>query len=183
MSKSLGLQKSISRMNKPIASIFCLMLLFLGGCVVDTAAQEESAELELYFMRVTKTSFELGSESREFTGSEPGLAELVHALLSGPQDKELSRVIPEDVRLLNSYIQDQVAYLDFSAELARASLGSESEAVLVDSIVLTALQLDDVQQVQILVEGEIVESLAGHVAIDRPLASPNPRGPGWELDN
>ncbi|MGM0423688.1 MAG: GerMN domain-containing protein [Thermodesulfobacteriota bacterium] len=140
--------------------------------MLDTAGQEESAELELYFMRATNTSFELGSESREFAGSEPGLSELVHALLSGPQDQKLSRVVPEDVRLLDSYIKDQVAYLDFSAELAEVSLGSESEAVLVDSIVLSALQLEDVQQVQILIEGETIESLAGHLAIDRPLPDP-----------
>jgi hypothetical protein len=167
-----GLEKSISRMNKPIKAIFCLMLLLLSGCMPDTAAREESAELKLYFMRATQTSFELGSESRELAGCEPELSELMHALLSGPRDPALSRIVPEDAILLNSYIQEQVAYLDFSAELAEVSLGSESEAVLVDSIVLTALQLEAVQQVQILVEGEIIESLAGHVAIDRPLAFP-----------
>lgn len=123
-------------------------------------------------MRATKTSFELGSESREFKGSEPGLSELIHALLSGPRNPGLSRVIPEDVELLDSETKDRVAFLDFSAELAEVSLVSETEAVLVDSIVLTALQLKDVQQVQILVEGEIIESLAGHVAIDRPLPAP-----------
>ncbi|MFW6216693.1 MAG: GerMN domain-containing protein [Desulfohalobiaceae bacterium] len=159
-------------MHKSRACVLFLLLLFLGGCLADDAVHEESTEIELYFMRATQTSFELASESRELKGPESELSELMRALLSGPRDPELSSVIPEDVQLLDSYIQDQVAYLDFSAELAEVSLGSESEAVLVDSLVLTALQLDDVRQVQILVEGEIIESLAGHVVIDRPLAAP-----------
>lgn len=159
-------------MYKSRACVLFLLLLFLGGCLADEADHEESTEIELYFMRATQTSFELVSESRELKGPEPELSEVMRALLSGPRDPELSRVIPEDVQLLDSYIQDQLAYLDFSAELAEVSWGSESEAVLVDSLVLTALQLDDVRQVQILVEGEIIESLAGHVAIDRPLPAP-----------
>ncbi len=159
-------------MRKPRAFALFLLLLFLGGCLADDAVQEDSTEIELYFMRVTKTSFELGSESRELKGSKPELSALMHALLSGPREPELSRVIPEDVQLLDSEIQDDLACLDFSAQLAEVSWGSESEAVLVDSIVLTALQLEDVQQVQILVEGETIESLAGHVAIDRPLPAP-----------
>lgn len=40
---------------------------------------------------------------------------------------------------------------------------------LVDSIVKTLTQLEEVDSVQILVEGKIVETITGHISIKKPL--------------
>ncbi len=128
--------------------------------------------LDIYFMNVTETSFELDKETRKlgvFGGPQVDLEEVIAELLKGPETEALSRVIPAETRLLGISQENGVAYVDFSEELLQAEVGSEAEAVLVDSIVKTLTQLEEVESVQILVEGEVIESIAGHVTIDKPL--------------
>ncbi len=120
-------------------------------------------------MEVTETRFELASERRIFEGPEPDLLQVMSAWMDGPQSSHLSSVVPEKVKLLGCFIKDGVAYLDFSPEISRLSIGGELEAVLVQSIVLTAIQVHGAGAVQILVNGEVVESLAGHMLINRPI--------------
>lgn len=140
----------------------------------DEAAPEpgDPIMLDIYFMEVTETSFVLGKEPREFGtfgGPQVDLEEVMTELLKGPDKDELSRVIPEGTVLRGVTLEYGVAYVDFSEELLQAEVGSEAEAVLVDSIVKTLTQLEEVDSVQILVEGEIVETIAGHISIDEPL--------------
>ncbi|MGI6328707.1 MAG: GerMN domain-containing protein [Dethiobacteria bacterium] len=53
--------------------------------------------------------------------------------------------------------------------MAEANYGSGTEAVLLSSIVWTLTQLEEIEAVQILVEGEIVDSLGGHCSASIPL--------------
>ncbi len=128
--------------------------------------------LDIYFMEITETSFELGKETREFGifgGPQVDLEEVMSELLKGPETDDLSRVIPEGTVLRGITLEYGVAYVDFSEELLQAEVGGEAEAVLVDSIVKTLTQLEEVDSVQILVEGEIVETISGHISINEPL--------------
>ncbi len=126
-------------------------------------------EMDLYFMEVKETSFEVGVETREFEGPEVGPEQLMEALLAGPRAEHLTRALPEEVELRDVFVEEGIAYVDFSADITGIPLGGESEAVLVNSIVWTLTQLEAVEAVQILVEGEIIESLGGHVLIEEPL--------------
>lgn len=140
----------------------------------DEAAPEsgDPIMLEIYFMKITGTSFELGKETREFGtfgGPQVDLEEVMTELLKGPETDDLSRVIPEGTVLRGVTLEYGVAYVDFSEEILQAEVGGEAEAVLVDSIVKTLIQLEEVDSVQILVEGKIVETIAGHISIDEPL--------------
>lgn len=132
-------------------------------------AQTEAGEYTLYYMEITDTSFRLEKEKRSFE-SPPEPQELVKALLQGPEKPELSRVIPEDTELLGVHVENAVAYVDFSSAIAEANYGSEAESVLVNSIVQTLTQLQEINAVQILVEGETVESLGGHISTFKPLS-------------
>ena len=128
--------------------------------------------LDIYFMEVTETSFELGKETRQFGtfgGPQVDLEEVMSELLKGPETDDLSRVIPEGTVLRGVDLEYGVAYVDFSEDILQAEVGGEAEAILVDSIIKTLTQLEEVDSVQILVEGEIVETIAGHVSIDEPL--------------
>lgn len=126
----------------------------------------------IYFMEITETSFELGKETCEvgtFGGPQVDLEEVIAELLKGPETDDLSRVIPEGTVLRDVTLEYGVAYVDFSEELLQAEVGGEAESVLVDSLVKTLTQLEEVDSVQILVEEEIVETIAGHISIDEPL--------------
>jgi germination protein M len=96
---------------------------------------------------------------------------LMEELIKGPQLEGLSPTIPADTRLLNAFNMADVLVLDFSQELqANHSGGSAGELTTVYSIVNTMTQnLRGIKKVQILIEGQEVDSLAGHLDLTRPL--------------
>lgn len=140
----------------------------LAGEKIEYGAPLEENIMELYFMEVTETDFKLGKETRAFE-KQPGARELMEELLKGPQDDKLSRIIPEETRILDLRIENGIAYLDLSSEIATANYGSQMEGVLLSSIVWTLTQLEEIEAVQILVEGEIVDSIGGHCSTSIPL--------------
>jgi germination protein M len=95
----------------------------------------------------------------------------VEALVEGPTQPNLYPTIPEGTKLLGLEIKDQIAYVDFSKELAEKHWGgSTGELLTIGSIVNTLVQFPGIEKVQILIEGRIKPTLAGHADISVPLA-------------
>jgi spore germination protein GerM len=112
-------------------------------------------------------------ESRELRARDDAIGDLrgvVEALISGPQDGGVP-TLPSAARLLGAYISDDTAYLDFSREIVDPSTGSTAgEYVMIASIVNTVCSnFGEVDAVKILVEGEEVDTLGGHLLISGPL--------------
>ncbi|NLX90446.1 MAG: hypothetical protein GXZ07_02460 [Firmicutes bacterium] len=144
------------------------ILEHLADNKIDFEISPAKDKATLYFMEVTDTQFKLGAEKREFT-RQPDAEGLIQELLKGPREGALKRIIPEGTRLLGLRIEKGVAFVDFSQDITAANYGAETESVLVNSIVLTLTQLEEIEAVQIMVEGKIVDTLAGHVFTGKPL--------------
>jgi germination protein M len=84
-----------------------------------------------------------------------------------PSGSGLQRVFPSGTRVLALTIKDGLAMVDLSSEAARLNVGAEGESLAIAALVNTLTKFPDVQRVRILVEGEVVESLAGHVDLTR----------------
>lgn len=91
--------------------------------------------------------------------------EVLNTLLAGPVDPE-ARTLPPDAALLAFYLlPDGTAVADFSEALGTSTpSGIQSEQLAVDSIART-LEADvpQVQRLKILIHGQEVETLAGHI--------------------
>ena len=153
--------------NREIPALRHILEEFAGEKIIKRAAPEKGTA-ELYFMEVTDTDFKLGREIRT-VNRELGPQELLEELLKGPQDMKLTRIIPESTKLLDLWVEDEIAYVNFSSDISDANYGSATEGVLLSSIVWTLTQLEEIEAVQILVEGKIVESIAGHISTATPL--------------
>lgn len=97
---------------------------------------------------------------------------LISKLLKGPLSKELMSPIPEKTKLLSLYIDDnQTAVLDFSSEIRENHPGgSQSEILTIYSIVNTlTLNIDEIKNVKLLINGNESDTLAGHIALRFPL--------------
>ncbi|SHJ40130.1 GerMN domain-containing protein [Desulfofundulus thermosubterraneus] len=82
----------------------------------------------------------------------------------------LNPTIPPGTVLRDINIKNGLAIVDFSRELkAKHWGGSTAELLTVYSIVNTLTQFSSVQRVQILVEGEPLKTLAGHLDTSGPL--------------
>ena len=91
--------------------------------------------------------------------------EILNTLLAGPVDADL-RTLPPDAVLLAFYLlPNGTAIADFSEALATATpSGIQSEQLAVDSITKTLeANVPRVQRLKILIHGQEVETLAGHL--------------------
>jgi Sporulation and spore germination len=95
--------------------------------------------------------------------------QVLNTLLAGPVDAEL-RTLPPDAVLLAFYmLQDGTAITDFSEALATATpSGIESEQMAIDSITKTLeANVPQVRWLKILIHGQEVDTLAGHLDLTR----------------
>lgn len=99
--------------------------------------------------------------------SEPVLRskQVLNTLLAGPVDSE-AKTLPADAVLLAFYLlPDGTAVADFSETLTTSiPSGVQSETMAVESIARTLeANVPQVQRLKILIHGQEVETLAGHV--------------------
>jgi spore germination protein GerM len=124
----------------------------------------------LWFFNETPTALQLATEKRRVFGADlPYLAmlELIHGPSAG---SGLRPVLPRDTTINSVKIRAGIAYADLGGGISRLNTGSEGEALLVEAVVNTLTQFPGVGQVQFLVNGAKVESLAGHVDVSAPLS-------------
>jgi Sporulation and spore germination len=103
--------------------------------------------------------------------------QVLNTLLAGPVDADL-RTLPPDAVLLAFYLLPSgTAIADFSEALATATpSGIQSEQLAVDSITRTLeANVPGVQRLKILIHGQEVETLAGHLDLTGTFLV-NPKG-------
>ena len=95
--------------------------------------------------------------------------QVLNTLLAGPVDTEL-RTVPSDAALLAFYLlPDGTAIADFSEALGTSTpSGIQSEQMAVDSIARTLeANVPKVQRLKILIHGQEMETLAGHLDLSQ----------------
>lgn len=103
--------------------------------------------------------------------SEGQIEVIVNALIEGPRSPHLVPSIPPGTELRSVRREGDLVILDFSGHVAANHPGgSAGELVTVYSVVNTLTEMDGVRRVQWLVDGRVVESLAGHIDLSRPIA-------------
>lgn len=94
----------------------------------------------------------------------------VEKVLAGPGDWLLSNTTPEDTKLKDIYIRRNIAYVDLTSHFKNFEEHEDIE-LAVNSLVLTVTEFQEVETVQFLVEGKIVEEINGF-ALDKPFKRP-----------
>lgn len=112
----------------------------------------------------------LQAEERKIVAEDTisAMEAILTALMEGPDDPKLVSTIPPGSRLLHTFvIDDGTAYLDFSSELSRLHPGGvTAERLTLYAIVNSlVLNLEQVERVQLLFEGQPASTLCGHLDI------------------
>jgi len=141
-----------------------------GAATGSRATRERTITARIYFLRVTDGKQRLAAVDRPVAAAAPVRA-AVAELLTGELPQGCDRPLPPYVELLGAKVMEGVASVDFSKHLTTSFRGgSDSEGVAVYAIVNTLTSLPGVDQVQILVEGQRVDSIGGHLDVSGPLA-------------
>ena len=81
---------------------------------------------------------------------------LVEFLIQGPKNDKLCVVIPENTKLIKSSLEGECLVLDFSAEfLNYGKEDSSKKDLLINSIVNTVTELNEVNKVKFLIDGQV----------------------------
>lgn len=92
------------------------------------------------------------------------------SLMNGTKDKGCTVVIPKQTKLKSVRVEDGLATVDFDSNMVKHFVGgSTGEEMMIGSIVNTLTEFPEVKKVRVLIEGQPVETIAGHMDLSEPL--------------
>lgn len=144
---------------------------------VKKVAPKEKKMVTLYFSDA-EGEFLIG-EKREISKRdrvEEEAEEALHELIKGSRGT-LTRTVPSRTELLGLKIDEQgIAKVSFNQALSREHPGGSSAEMMTIYSIVNSLTLNfpQIKQVQILIDGKVVESIAGHISLRQPISS-NPK--------
>ena len=132
-------------------------------------------ERGLYFTQVDRGGAILRVKvDRQLPVSSSPMTDVIHALLSGPNDDEKRRglisLIPPNTKILSATIRGSTAYISFSEDFQYNTYGAEGYAGQIRQIVFTVTEFPNIRDVQILIEGRRIDYLGEGVWIGSPLS-------------
>ena len=134
----------------------------------QSGSKAQLVNIKVYYPDENATGLVAVEKSIKDTGNKYQAA--VEALMAGTEKKGLANVFPKKAKLLQVTVSGKVAKVDFSRELQKNFVGgSTGEEMLVGSVVNTLTEFPEIKKVQILVDGQEVETLSGHMDLSQPL--------------
>ncbi len=138
-----------------------------GKTEVSDLNEQELITVDLYF--IGSDGSKLVKETRSITKEEGLARSTIGELIKGPATEGNLSVFPDDTSLLDINIKPEGnCIVDFSGQLAMINDKHQGELV-VFAIVNTLAQFDSVKDVQILVNGNRIDTLGGYKEIFAPL--------------
>lgn len=121
-----------------------------------TQEQLRQTTVSLYFKN--KENNTLVPESRSIDvkelSKEPYI-KLINLLLEGPNDENLTKTLAEGTKVKNVEVKNNIAIINFSKEfIENHKGGAEEESATIYSIVNTLTQLNEINGIKILIDGE-----------------------------
>ncbi len=137
--------------------------------VAVTAPKSDKVKVVLYYLDADGEKLE--AVTKKITMKEGIARAALEELVKGPgESKKLQSPIPEGTKVNDINIEDGLCTVDFSKELRDNHWGgSTGEMLTVYSIVDVLTQFPTVEKVQILIDGQKVDTLVGHMDLSKPL--------------
>ena len=137
----------------------------------EKKAQPQEFSINVYYPNADGTKLIAVKRKVKSTAAEDKYTAAVKSLMQGTKEKSQTSIIPKQAKLRSVKVEGGVARVDFSQDLVKHFVGgSTGEEMLVGSIVNTLTEFPEVKQVQILIEGNSVETIAGHMDLSTPVA-------------
>lgn len=164
-----------------LAAVLATVTALSAGCRSEDSATKSTVEADRVSSRTIQLFYEspamlLSPEMRALTLPEndaAALAMVIRELLKGSANAAVPRSFPADTVLRAAYLlPDGNAIIDLGGETLTTgwNTGSHQELIAAYSIVETVIaNFPSVRQVRVLVNGQVPETLGGHVDLDRPL--------------
>ncbi|MDQ6418170.1 GerMN domain-containing protein [Paenibacillus sp. LHD-117] len=131
--------------------------------VVTPALQ--SQEVAVYLADEELTQLVEKKVTIQYGGEEELIEKTIQAL---QQNEEPNTALWHGIEMISGELEDGTLTLDIAIP-DEARLGAPGEQMLVDSMKQTLFQFPFVEEIELLVQGEALESLMGHVELEHPM--------------
>ncbi len=189
----MGRRKGSTLRLSAVASMIMLMLLASAGCKLDREESQKKSTRETTTEASKKSKKNTGQiakpktqtvnvyfsdqnaeylipEQREIPDSPNAVENTLQELIKGPKEEGHLATIPEGTEVEGVDISDELVAVNFSrAFVDNHPGGSASELMTVYSVVNSVTEVAGVNSVEFLVEGQALESLAGHLDLTQPV--------------
>ncbi len=96
--------------------------------------------------------------------------EAVRILTEQPGEKDLVAIFPKGAKINSVNLKNGTAFVDLDGGITKNFVGgSTGEEMLVNSVVDTLTEFKEVKQVRFLIDGQEIETLAGHMDLSEPI--------------
>lgn len=147
---------------------------------MPAASGNRNKGISLYFpSRKTGQLMALPLGKKRLTSKDPEKSEIIYntvsALLAGPGNKELLRVINPKTKIRHLKVENGIVTIDLSQDFTEILPESQIEYQVISSLVETITQFDGIRGVRFLIEGQKRVTLAGHQDLSRTLLPRRPK--------
>lgn len=149
--------KYIIQKNRIFIVVVCLLFVY---SMTSCTSRSETADVSLYYTNRDNSKILTEKRQVKVTRENPIHKVAMEELLKGPQDEGLKSTIPPGTKLLDIKIEGETAVVNFSEDFSNFA-GMMSETISVISVVNTLTDLEGIEKVQILVEGEDLVAPSG----------------------
>lgn len=131
---------------------------------INEDVSNDTMQIALFFVKDNGQNFYLEREVHETETTDSVAKRALELLINADiKDKDAIRPLPENTKVLGISINDGVATVDFSKDVKDFNTGASLESTSLQAIANTLTEFNTIDEVKILVEGEEVETLWGHV--------------------
>ena len=144
------------------------------GTQTQTQQSVEVRERAVYFTQIDRDGQILQSRViRRMPVSDSPMTDALNVLLIGPSTDEINRgilnLIPQNTRILSATVRGNTAYISFSEDFMFNTFGIEGIIAQLRQIVWTVTEFQNVNDVQILIEGRRLDYLGEGIWIGSPI--------------
>ncbi len=133
----------------------------------DASAQKT---IQLYYPNATEDALIKEERALQVDGGAINETVILTELIKGSKLKEATNVIPASTKVLSCETKEGICYVNLSKDfIDKKPQGSAAETMVINSIVQTLTNLDGVNKVMFLIEGEKVETY-GQMVFDEPFS-------------
>ena len=155
---------SLRRIMVATLALFILLIIYFFPTITpieESLSYIEKEKIPIFLVDsleyIARTSIVKNSES-----TEELILEVIASLTIGSEKSNYIRdgfkgIIPENTKVLDTSLEDNILTINFSKEFLNVSL--ESEEKMLEALVYSLLEIPDVKKISILVEGEKLKNL------------------------
>ena len=144
--------------------------------VIDAQIAAETTEyaiLKLYFSNADATDLEVEERVIEVNTNQSREKSILEQLIAGPLESCCTRTIPAETKIRDvTTTNDGTCYVNLSQEFVTKYIsGEKAEQLAVYSIVNSLCELEQVERVQFLIEGEKLDEFKGQMDFKTPFTA------------